>query len=718
MKKTNVAVLSAVCILSLVGCKTGGNNGLKEFVSNADALGYTVAEMQEAVLGEYDALYKAAAKITDPTKTGERYEAFAKAEYNLIYESALMVPWLAQNGTSASVSKTVPWQAGRASYGLTSDKYKNVVATNAAITKEQRNAVTAIYEAGKGRDVSHSAGEDGWISLANENANGAISDGVYTVSGEGQQVSFTTKSELKTTYTKEPDNAFLNYLTNTWTYNSYHYCNMVDGLVENDKYGNIVGALADKYKVENTDDGKQVWTFHIRDGAKWVKNSDGSEVAPVKADDFVAAAEYVLDPKNAAGAVSLLVSFIDGAAAYFADKSAGRDFSKVGVKALNDNEIQYTLIEETPYFITALTYSPYLPVNRAFLLAEGSNFGKSEDHLLVNGAFRITQHVNESKMVYTKNTAYYDAAHVYLDTVTRQFIAGTKTSADVRQMYENGEIDAFTVNAKDTEGWNRYVVGEDAENPGTQKNPADPACNAITSYGSTTFFGYFNYNRSFWEVNDNKNAKDYDAKMLTAKAIMNKNFRLGFLYGLDVVELLKLYSPAYPTDWLMRGYTNRELVSYGGKDYADYVDDVFNEKQGTQGVSLTGILNGSDPIYNPEKAKAYFASAKAELLAAGIAEEQLPIKIDVIGDMDVESLAFQEAMFRTIEENSEGLIDIQINIPNSEDQDTGWGSIDCNYDFSMWSGWGPDYADPNTFLHTLCIDGDMVEYYGFAEAAE
>ena len=716
MKQTKVLVLSAVALLTLSGC--GAKD--KPFAGNAAELGYTVSELENLVLGDYDALYKLAAAITDPTKTDERYKAFAKAEYNLIFESGLMVPWLAQNGTSASVSKTVPWQAGRASYGLTSDKFKNVVATPNAITKEQRAAVTAEYEAGKAKDVSHAADADGWISLANENANGAVSGGKYTAGG----IQFDVKSELKTTYTKEPQNSFLNYLINTWTYNSYHYCNMVDGLVENDKYGNIVGAVADKYKVENLEGGKQKWTFHIRDGAKWVKNSDGSDVAPVVADDFVAAAEYVLDPASAAGAANLITGFVDGAAEYMAlkadedeAKAATADFATVGISASADGkEVSYTLIEETPYFITALTYSPYLPVNRAFLASEGSNFGKDENHLLVNGAFRITEHETESKMVYTKNASYYDADHVYLDKVTRQFIAGTKTSADVRGMYENGEIDSFTVNAKDAEGWKKYVTGPDGT--GTQKDPYDGACNAITSFGSSTFFGYFNFNRTAWEVSNKANKKNYEAKLATAKAVLNKDFRLGFLYGLDVIQELKLYSPSYPYDWLMRGYTNRELVSYGGKDYADYVDDVFNEKQGTTGQSLTGILNdGKDPVLNPEKAKQLFAKAKADLMAGedGLKEEDFPIKIDVVGDMDVESLAFQEAMYKTIEDNSDGVVKIQINIPRTDEEDTRWGSEICNYDFSMWSGWGPDYADPNTFLHTLCIGGDMVEYLGFVE---
>lgn len=105
--------------------------------------------MMEDVLGDYDALYQAADAIVDASKLKERYEAFALAEYNLIFESAIILPWYTRNGYTASVSKTVPWQAGRASYGLTSDKFKNVIATESPITKEQRKAVTDEYDLGK-----------------------------------------------------------------------------------------------------------------------------------------------------------------------------------------------------------------------------------------------------------------------------------------------------------------------------------------------------------------------------------------------------------------------------------------------------------------------------------------------------------------------------------------------------------------------------------------
>ena len=110
---------------------------------------HNIDELTEAALGEYDALYRAGAAVTDPNKLKERFEKFALAEYNLIFESAIIVPWLSGNGYSASVAKTVPWQAGRAGYGLTGDKLKNVVVTDSAMTKAIRKDVTDEYNAGK-----------------------------------------------------------------------------------------------------------------------------------------------------------------------------------------------------------------------------------------------------------------------------------------------------------------------------------------------------------------------------------------------------------------------------------------------------------------------------------------------------------------------------------------------------------------------------------------
>jgi oligopeptide transport system substrate-binding protein len=102
--------------------------------------------LEKSVLGAYTELFDKAVAIVDPTLTKERYKAFAEAEYALIYEYAVIVPWLAQNEYVASVAKTIPYQAGRASYGLTQYKFKNVVVSNETITKELHSKILLEYE--------------------------------------------------------------------------------------------------------------------------------------------------------------------------------------------------------------------------------------------------------------------------------------------------------------------------------------------------------------------------------------------------------------------------------------------------------------------------------------------------------------------------------------------------------------------------------------------
>ena len=126
-----------------------------------------------------------------------------------------------------------------------------------------------------------------------------------------------TKNVYKTYYTTEIDKDRLNYLCNSWTYNSEVYCNMVDGLVENDKYSNVVGAIAVAYKTKLNDNGTQTWTFKLREDAKWVDNKTGEVVANVVAQDFVDGIEYVLDPLNGSGTATIVTSLVAGSAEYY-----------------------------------------------------------------------------------------------------------------------------------------------------------------------------------------------------------------------------------------------------------------------------------------------------------------------------------------------------------------------------------------------------------------
>ena len=91
-------------------------------------------------------------------------------------------------------------------------------------------------------------------------------------------------------------------------------------------------ALAESYDV--SEDGL-TYTFHLREGVSWV-DSQGRKVADVKADDFVAGMEHLIDAGG--GLEALLDGLILNASAYLNGEIT--DFSQVGVKALDDYTVE------------------------------------------------------------------------------------------------------------------------------------------------------------------------------------------------------------------------------------------------------------------------------------------------------------------------------------------------------------------------------------------
>ena len=106
---------------------------------------------------------------------------------------------------------------------------------------------------------------------------------------------------------------------------------------------------------------------------KWV-DSQGRELAEVVADDFVAGMQHLLD---AQGGLEYLAGSggcgILNADAYMAGEIA--DFSEVGVKALDDYTVQYTLEEPCTFFDTMLGYSVFAPLCRSYYTSLGGKFG-------------------------------------------------------------------------------------------------------------------------------------------------------------------------------------------------------------------------------------------------------------------------------------------------------------------------------------------------------
>ena len=242
----------------------------------------------------------------------------------------------------------------------------------------------------------------------------------------------------------------------------YVIINCFEGLVTYDESGSVVGGSAESWDV--SEDGT-VYTFHLRDGLKW---SDGS---PLTAQDFVYSIQRVLTPDTAAQYVSMVTSYVKGAQEYYDGTGSAED---LGVKALDDQTLEITLLQPTSYFIDVLSMWVYDPVQQATVEANGDSWSTSADTYICNGPFKVTEMNSNESVVLEKNENYWDADNVTLDKLTFRYILDNSTALTA---YESGEVDgSISVPSSD-------YARLKAENAGLQVSP---------SYGTV----YYNINCS------------------------------------------------------------------------------------------------------------------------------------------------------------------------------------------------------------------------------
>lgn len=185
--------------------------------------------------------------------------------------------------------------------------------------------------------------------------------------------------EYKSVYSGELTT--LNYLVTASTNEFGVAANLVDTLVDYDKYGVVKPALATEWTVSPDN---LVWTFKLREGVKWVTN-EGKEYAEVVAQDFVDSIEYILDPTKESSTANIVYSVLANAQEFYDGEIT--DFAQVGVKAKDKYTVEYTLKNATPYFLSMMTYVCFFPVNGQFLEEVGDQFGTDNETLLYNGAY-------------------------------------------------------------------------------------------------------------------------------------------------------------------------------------------------------------------------------------------------------------------------------------------------------------------------------------------
>lgn len=163
----------------------------------------------------------------------------------------------------------------------------------------------------------------------------------------------------------------------------------------------VVPALAKEMKISQ--DGL-VYTFILRD-AKW---SDGQ---PITAKDFEFSWKRLIDPANAFDYGNFL-SMVKNVPEYQAGNAKVED---VGIKALDDKTFEVTLGNVTPYFDKLMTFGCLVPQREDLVKAQGDQYGQDYKTAVYSGPFVISDYQKSSKIVYSKNPNYWDAANVKLE---------------------------------------------------------------------------------------------------------------------------------------------------------------------------------------------------------------------------------------------------------------------------------------------------------------
>lgn len=198
---------------------------------------------------------------------------------------------------------------------------------------------------------------------------------------------------------------------------------MYEGLVIYDPKANVIPGVATEWEVS---DDHLVYTFHLRDNAKW-SNGDA-----VTAEDFVFSLRRIMTPDTGAKYANILYPIKNAEAINKGEKQP----EELGAKAVDATTLEITLENPTPYFLELLTHQTGLPVNPGAVTAHGTDFVKPEN-IVTNGAYTLQEFTPGDKIVLVKNPEFHEADSVKIDKVV--YYPMEDRAACVRR-FEAGEI--------------------------------------------------------------------------------------------------------------------------------------------------------------------------------------------------------------------------------------------------------------------------------------
>lgn len=455
------------------------------------------------------------------------------------------------------------------------------------------------------------------------------------------------------------------------------WANWIDTLVEYDNYGLCQPCLAESWT--RSEDGL-TWTFKVREGVRW-QQYDGSFYGDeyVKAEDWVTSAKWILDPVNTARTADLLFDIV-GAEDYYLALEAGQtaDWETVGIKAISEYEIQYTLTEPCPWFLSRLTYNWGYPTSAKFMEEMGASFGTDNTTILYCGAFLCTEWEPQSYTLHERNPEYWDIEDIHIERIEETYNA----EADVvgPELLLRGDVTSADIPGTQIDEW--------------MKDPAKAACIRPNRPGTYNYWFLFNFMPTYEEKTVDGYTLNHDQWL---KAANNLNFRKALYYGVDRVKVIKIYDPYNAEAFVCGSITKPDFCAAGGVDY------IYSEPL----KPYTTVDQ-----FQPDEAVKYRDLAKAELEAAGVT---LPI----VAYMPYNTGGSDGEMAVVVTQQLEALLGtdfIKFIIEGYPDTDY---LNNCrrsgNYSFQLCY-WGPDYADPLTYTDPFRL-GQAYAYLWRADGA-
>jgi len=264
--------------------------------------------------------------------------------------------------------------------------------------------------------------------------------------------------------------------------------------------------------------------YTLRDGLKY---SDGG---PLTAQNFEFSWKRACDP-TAAGDYAFVAYFVVGCEAYntmdtkkatAAELAAAR--AKVGVKALSNTELEFTLTEPAPYFVSITALWIGWPARESDIQKGGDKWTEPATYI-GNGPFKLTEWKHNEKMVFERSDTY--RKKIQIQKITYQMINEASVAFAA---YRANEMDIAAVTAPDL----RAVEGD-----------AELKAQVVDNNGTCTFMYGFNVRRPPF---DDANIRMAFAKGFDRAALMK-----------DVVQIGKVADGGFiPPS--MPGYDNTDTV--------------------------------------------------------------------------------------------------------------------------------------------------------------